>query len=255
MLTEKNTIKILSTTIAPISIKDIITLIIERIKISQKGYITVTGVHGIIESYRSPRVRYAHQKSLLTVPDGMPLVYIGKLAGFKSIKRCYGPDLMAAMIEATADGSISHFFYGGKKGVADSLKEVFESKFPGIKIMGTYTPPFRSLNKEEENELNEILKKLKPDIMWVGLSTPKQELFMYEYIDKLPVKIMVGVGAAFDIHTGSISSAPRIMQVLALEWLYRLVQEPKRLWRRYLINNPLFIYYFLLQILRVKRYD
>lgn len=252
MKSEKS-LNILGTSIAPVNIPKVIQLINKR-KEHYPGFITVTGVHGLIESMRDEKVREAHNKSWLTVPDGMPLVYIGRLSGFKSIMRCYGPDLMASIMEASANGSISHFFYGGNEGVADRLREVFELRYPGIKIIGTYTPPFRPLNRFEEDELIGMLNKLKPDLMWIGLSTPKQEMFMYEYIAKLNVKIMIGVGAAFDIHTGIISSAPKFLQKLSLEWLYRLFQEPKRLWRRYLFIVPVFIFLYILESLKLIKF-
>lgn len=222
---------------------------------SSKGYITVTGVHGVMESLRSPEVREAHRGAWLTVPDGMPLVYIGKLMGHKEIGRCYGPELMLAVMGDSVKNGYSHFFYGGREGVAQNLKLEMEKRFPGVNIVGVYTPPFRPLNAEEKQEFIARVKAAKPNIIWVGLSTPKQELFMHEYLPLLETNLMIGVGAAFDIHTGSIKSAPRIMQKLALEWLYRIYQEPRRLWKRYFINNPLFIWNFLLQVLKLKKFD
>jgi len=228
---------------------------LKKIKENHHGYITVTGVHGIMVSQRNEKVKAAHLQSFITVPDGMPLVYIGKMKGFCDISRCYGPDLMDAVMAVSPKEGYRHFFYGGQEGRAQELKQHFENKYPGAKVVGIYTPPFRPLNDGEVKELSELIVDCKPDFLWVGLSTPKQELFMNEFISKLDVKIMFGVGAAFDIHTGYISSAPIIMQKLSLEWLYRLVQEPKRLWRRYLINNPLFLGNLLLQTLKLKRYD
>ena len=238
----------------PVQIPIVIQKISDLIQSGKKGYITVTGVHGIMESQRSLKVNAAHNHSFLTVPDGMPLVYIGKLFGYSEMERCYGPDLMVSVIEATVKKGYTHFFYGGNKGIAEKLKFVMESKFPGIKIVGTHTPPYRSLNEDEKKYLIEKVHQLRPNIIWVGLSTPKQELFMHEYSPLLDTNLMIGVGAAFDFHTGQIKIAPSWLQKMALEWFYRLIQEPKRLWKRYLINNPLFLWNLTLQALKIKKY-
>lgn len=246
---------ILNICVAPVNFETINASILYKINLQSKAYITVTGVHGIMESLRNECVRQAHAGAWLTVPDGMPLVYIGKLHGHKEIERCYGPDLMEAVMADSVKQGYRHFFYGGKEGIAEELKSHFEMKYPGIQIVGTYTPPFRPLNESEFHQLEKQVAAVKPHIMWIGLSTPKQELFMHDYIDRLDTNLMIGVGAAFDIHTRHISSAPSWMQKCALEWLYRLIQEPRRLWKRYLINNPLFIFCYLLQLLKVKNYN
>ncbi|TVL98268.1 MAG: glycosyltransferase [Candidatus Brocadia sp. WS118] len=250
-----NTLNILGIRVHPVNIPEALHRIADLIQNHQKGYITVTGVHGIMESQRSDVIKAAHTGSFLTVPDGMPLVYIGRAAGYTEMHRCYGPDLMLALMKESVKKGYTHFFYGGKDGVAESLKETMETRFPGIRIVGTYTPPFRPLNEAEKKDLQERIARLKPNIIWVGLSTPKQELFMYEYLLCLETNLMVGVGAAFDFHTGQIKSAPSWMQKLALEWFYRLLQEPRRLWKRYLINNPLFIWNYTLQLLNLKKFE
>ena len=221
---------------------------------SGKGYITVTGVHGIMECQRSAMVMKAHRNAWLVVPDGMPLVHIGRsIYGQREMRRCFGPDLMEALLAHSVSKGHTHFLYGGNPGVAESLKTKLERKFPGLSIVGTYTPPFRPLNAQERHELLSLVESLRPHFFWVGLSTPKQELFMAEYLPLLATQIMVGVGAAFDYHNGTITRAPRWMQAAALEWLYRLLLEPRRLWKRYLINNPLFIGLLLLQALGVRK--
>ena len=247
-------INILGIPVAAVNISQVVQFAGQLIKEGQKGYVTVTGVHGIIESQKSYAVKHAHLNAFLTVPDGMPLVYIGRWKGFKKIDRCYGPDLMLAVMEESLKHYWTHYFYGGKEGVAQELKMVFEKKFPGIKIVGTYTPPFRPLNDFEKKQFISEINRLKPNFIWVGLSTPKQELFMYEYLPLLNTNIMVGVGAAFDFHTGQIPMAPRWMQRMALEWLYRLLSEPKRLWKRYFYIVPTFLFYFLLQELGLKKF-
>jgi N-acetylglucosaminyldiphosphoundecaprenol N-acetyl-beta-D-mannosaminyltransferase len=168
--------------------------------------------------------------------------------------RVYGPDLMLLVCEYARDHGYTHFLYGGAEGVAQQLERSLETKFPGIKIAGTYTPPFRPLNETEETDLIKLIAERKPDIIWVGLSTPKQEKFMAQYQDKFPATLMFGVGAAFDFHAGRVRQAPRWMQRSGLEWFFRLCCEPRRLWRRYLRNNPLFAFRFFCQWTGIKKY-
>jgi N-acetylglucosaminyldiphosphoundecaprenol N-acetyl-beta-D-mannosaminyltransferase len=177
------------------------------------------------------------------------MVWIGKLNRHRNISRVYGPDLMLEMCKISLQKGYKHFFYGGNIGVAEILRKKLGEKFPGIRIVGTYTPPFRPLNEKEEKELQEQVSQLKPDLFWVGVSTPKQERFMGENIHKLDTKVMIGVGAAFDIHAGLIKDAPKFIKIIGMQWFYRLCQEPKRLWRRYLFNNPIFVYKCLMQLL------
>ena len=153
--------------------------------------------------------------------------------------RVYGPDLMLNLCEYSRAEGFTHFFYGGNPGVADDLRRTLETRFPGLRVVGTYCPPFRPLNDAERGALQALVAELRPDFFWVGLSTPKQERFMAEYLPQLPgAKVFLGVGAAFDLLTGRLRQAPRWMQRNGLEWFYRLTQEPKRLARRYLVNNP-----------------
>ena len=193
-------------------------------------------------------------RSFLTTPDGVPTVWLGRLRGFKFMSRVYGPDYMLAMCERSVTTGYRHFLYGGKEGVAEELRAVLLARFPGLQIVGTYTPPFRPLNETEEEALRAQLEVLKPDVLWCGLSTPKQERFMAAY-QNLPVKLMVGVGAAFDLLSGNLEEAPDWTKRAGLQWLYRLYKEPRRLWRRYLWNNPRFIWYTLLQSIGLKTYS
>ncbi|GAG15118.1 unnamed protein product [marine sediment metagenome] len=159
---------------------------------------------------------------------------------------------MFEVCKMSVERGYTHFFYGGDFGVADELKERMSSKLPGIKIVGTYTPPFRPLNCEEERDLIDKVSRLKPDIFWVGISTPKQERFMYEYLHKLNTKVMIGVGAAFDFHCNRVPTAPKFMIKYGFEWCYRLYQNPRRLWKRYLFNNPRFIFKIIRQLINDK---
>ena len=220
----------------------------------RKGYICVTGVHGVSEAQTDPSFRAILNRAFLNTPDGMPMVWMGRAQGFKHMGRVYGPDLMLRLCEESPARGITHFLYGGAPGVADELRRRLESRFPGLKIAGVYVPPFRPLNADEEKELIRQVAAAKPDLFWVGLSTPKQEKFMTEYWQKLDATIFLGVGAAFDFHAGTVKQAPLWMQRTGLEWFYRLCREPRRLWKRYLKNNPLFVLRAFAQFTRLKRY-
>jgi N-acetylglucosaminyldiphosphoundecaprenol N-acetyl-beta-D-mannosaminyltransferase len=221
--------------------EEALTLTESLIERQGKGYVCVTGVHGIMEAQASPDLREILNSSFLTVPDGMPTVWMGRLYGHRSMSRVYGPDFMLAFCERSRAKGYRHFLYGGSEGVAQELQQRLVERCPGLEITGTYTPPFRPLTEEESRALREQVAAARPDVIWVGLSTPKQERFMHAWLARLDTRVMVGVGAAFDIHTGRIEDAPAWMKQAGLQWLHRLVQEPRRLARRYLVNNPIFV--------------
>lgn len=220
-----------------------------------RGYVCVTGVHGIIEAQDDEHFRSILNNSHLTTPDGMPTVWCGRLSGFKSMSRVYGPDYMLALCERSVSKGYRHFLYGGKDGVADQLRDELTRRFPGLTIVGTYTPPFRPLNTTEQEELKRQLDAGNADILWCGLSTPKQERFLAANVDRLPVKLLVGVGAAFDLLSGNLREAPEWMKKSGLQWFYRLIKEPRRLWRRYLFNNPRFVALLFLQLTGLRRFS
>jgi N-acetylglucosaminyldiphosphoundecaprenol N-acetyl-beta-D-mannosaminyltransferase len=220
-----------------------------------RGYICVTGVHGVIEAQSDPEFRSILNSSFISTPDGMPTVWVGRLQGFSSMRRVYGPDYMIELCKLSVERGYKHFLYGGNPGVAEMLASALTRKLPGLKIVGTYTPPFRPLNAQEESDLIAQVAESQPDVLWVGLSTPKQERFMAKYQHLLDVKLMVGVGAAFDIHTGRIKDAPTWMKNSGLQWLYRITQDPRRLWRRYCVNNPKFVWNIGLQLLGIRRFS
>jgi N-acetylglucosaminyldiphosphoundecaprenol N-acetyl-beta-D-mannosaminyltransferase len=229
-----------------------VRLVERALESGQTGYICVTGVHGVMEAQTDPTFKRIQNASLFTTPDGMPMVWVARLQGFQEVGRVYGPDFMAAVCAVSERTGYTHFFYGGKPGVSQKLKASLQSRFPKLQVVGTYTPPFRPLTADEEAELFELVDRTRPDFFWVGLSTPKQERFMAEHVRKLPAKLMIGVGAAFDIHTGTLKDSPAWVKQAGLQWLHRLIQEPARLWRRYLINNPKFLYRVVLQLLGLK---
>jgi len=219
------------------------------------GYVCVTGVHGVMEAQRDAPFRRILNRSLLTTPDGMPTVWAGRASGFRTIERVYGPDLMLAVCERSLNNGESHFLLGGAEGVAEQLREQLVRRFPGLAIVGTYTPPFRPLTAAEEDALVNQIETLRPDVIWVGLSTPKQERLMARLHERVAPAVMIGVGAAFDFHSGRVAQAPRWMQRHGLEWFFRALQEPKRLFPRYARNNLPFLYRIALQQCGIRRYS
>lgn len=211
----------------------------------EKQYVCVTGVHGVMESQKDSELLEIHNSSGLTTPDGMPLVWCARYAGADSVARVYGPDLMLNVSAASVERGWSHYYYGAGPGVPEALEENLKAKFPGLKVVGTYSPPFRELSDEECQEIAREINRVAPDIVWVGLSTPKQEKWMARFRPLLEAPVIIGVGAAFDMHAGRARRAPTWIQNAGLEWAFRLSQEPKRLWRRYLYNNPVFIWRIL----------
>jgi N-acetylglucosaminyldiphosphoundecaprenol N-acetyl-beta-D-mannosaminyltransferase len=185
----------------------------------------------------------------------MPLVWLSRLHGHGHVTRVYGPDLMLALCEHSLLKGYKHFFYGGGEGVPELLSNNLRRRFPGLRVVGGYSPPFRSLSGAEDERVVAAINEADPDIVWIGLSTPKQERWMTEHVGQLTAPVLIGVGAAFDFHSGLKRQAPRWMQRSGLEWLFRLATEPKRLWRRYFMNNPLFVLRVLQQALGLKRYS
>jgi N-acetylglucosaminyldiphosphoundecaprenol N-acetyl-beta-D-mannosaminyltransferase len=231
-----------------------VAAVAEALERKAKGYVCVTGVHGVSEAQLDPAFRAILNRAFLNTPDGMPMVWMGRWQGFRQMARVYGPDLMLRVCAYSQSRGLTHFLYGGAPGVAEELKRRLEQRFPGINIAGTCTPPFRPLTAEEEADLARRVGALKPDFFWVGLSTPKQEKFMAEYFQKLDATLFFGVGAAFDFHAGRMRQAPRWMQRSGLEWLFRLACDPGRLWKRYLKNNPLFVLRACCQVTGIRRY-
>ena len=220
----------------------------------ERHYVTITGVHGIIESQADDELRHIHNRAGLVTPDGMPLVWLGRLNGHRHVARVCGTDLMLVLCERSAAKGYRHYFYGGKEGVPDLLKTRLQSRFPGLNVVGTHSPPFRRLTEAEDDRIVETINAAEPDIVWVGLSTPKQERWMAAHVDRLDAPVLIGVGAAFDFHAGLLKRAPRWVQHSGLEWLFRLLSEPRRLWRRYFKIVPLFIVKILGQMVGLRRY-
>lgn len=246
---------VLGVGISAINMQDALCLSERLLQEHGKGYVCLTGVHGIMEAQRDESLRDILNGSFLCAPDGMPTVWVGRRQGHRGMRRVYGPDYMLEMCKLSAKRGYRHFLYGGNPGVAQQLKRRLETLVPDINIVGIYTPPFRSLTFSEEAKLASIVSQSKPDIFWVGLSTPKQERFMAQFLDRLDTSLMVGVGAAFDIHAGLLADAPQWMKSCGLQWLYRLLKEPRRLWRRYLSNNPRFLWNLALQFAGIRKFE
>ena len=243
-------VDILGVKVSAVNLPNALMLAETAIKSGQSGYICVTGVHGVMEAQKDPHFLEILNGAVINTPDGMPLSWVGWLSGFPAMNRVYGPDFMLALCELSVRRGYRHFLLGGKPGVAPALQTALQTRFPGLNVVGTYTPPFRALTSEEENGLFTLVRSVRPDIIWVGLSTPKQERFMAAYATRLHAPLMVGVGAAFDIHTGQSRDAPDWVKRSGLQWLHRLAQEPRRLAPRYFKNNPQFLFLITRQLVR-----
>lgn len=230
-----------------------IDLLTRQKRSERAAYVCVRDVNGVIESQRDPRLRAIHEQAALVTPDGMPMVWLGKRAGFEHIERVYGPDLMLAVCAVSKERGYRHFLYGGGEGVASLLERRLEQRFDGLEIVGIHTPPFRPLTWAERQAAAAEINASGADIVWVGLGSPKQEHWMAEMAPLLPGKVLIGVGAAFDFHAGLKRQAPRWIQRSGMEWAFRLATEPRRLWRRYLFNNTQFVWMLLAEAVRTAR--
>ena len=216
-------------------------------------YVCVCPAHSVMSCYEEPDLREIYNQSGLTTPDGMAIVWLLKLSGYRQVSRVYGPDLMLAVCEQFLVSGCRHYFYGGAPGVAEKLAERLQKQFSGLVVAGVDSPPFRKLTEDEYQQAVDRIKMARPDIVWVGIGSPQQERWMQTHVDKLDVPVLVGVGAAFDFLSGTKPQAPLWIQRSGLEWLFRLFCEPHRLWRRY-IKYPKFLWLVFLQKLGVKSF-
>ena len=245
---------ILGVKINAIDMRDALQTIEGWIKGGESQYVCVTPIHAVMDCYLEPSLKKIFNASGMTTPDGMGIVWLLRLLGFRRTARVYGPDLMLAVCEFGLDKGWRHYFYGSTKAVSKNLIGQLQAKFPGLIIAGQYAPPFRPLAEDEKELVAAEIDQARPNVIWVGLSTPKQERWMGEFVNRLNPAVLVGVGAAFDFLSGSKPQAPRWVQRSGLEWLFRLVTEPKRLWRRY-IKYPLFLILIIAQRLGLRSYD
>lgn len=243
-------VDVLGVGVSAITMDDALHHIERWIEADAREYVCITTVHGIMESRRDPALRQVMNSSGLTTPDGMPLVWLAHRAGHARVTRVYGPDLLLEMSALAAEKGYRFFFYGGAEGVPEELATKLAARFPGLDVVGCLSPPFGALSPEEDEEIVGTINAAKPDMVWVGLSTPKQEHWMAGHVGRVDAKVMVGVGAAFDFHSGRKRQAPSWMQRSGLEWLFRLMQEPRRLGRRYVVYNSQFLYQLARRALR-----
>lgn len=246
-------VNVLDVRVDPVDLEGALARVAQLEANRQKGFVCAAGVHGVLEARRNPQVARAFAQAALVVPDGRPMVWVGRMQRHHTIRQVTGPDLMRAILSRPEFAGRSHFFYGGKPGVAQDLAARWKSEFPAMRIAGTYTPPFRDLSPSEETELMDVVNKCKPDFLWVGISTPRQELLMRRLLPRLNDGVLLGVGAAFDFHTGRIRDCAPWIKRLGFQWLHRLMQDPRRLWRRNL-HNMTFLWQIALQLTGLKTY-
>jgi len=235
-----NSIPILGVNIHTTSYVDAVQKIINWAKAGESRMVCAANVHMIIEAHDNPGFKTILNRADLVTPDGMPLVWMLRWLGLHNQERVYGPDLMLHVLAAARDAGIPVGFYGGKPEVLEALVGKMQDQFPGLQIVYAYNPPFGAFQLSQADQIMTNIRLADPRILFVALGCPKQERWMAEHRGEVPA-VMLGVGAAFDIHAGAIKQAPGWMQKIGLEWLFRLIKEPKRLWKRYLINNPRFI--------------
>ncbi len=247
-----NKINILGVGISAIDMNDALKQIEDRIIAKKHSYVCVCPNHTIMESQKYDNLKNIVNSACLATPDGISVVWVCKLLGHRNVGQVCGTELMLRLSALSAEKGYKNFYYGGSEGVPEKLSEKLCIMFPGLKVVGTYSPPFRSLTSEEKQYIINMINDAQPDILWIGLGMPKQELWMGEFFEYLDATVMIGVGAAFDFLSDKKKRAPKLLQNLGLEWLYRFIQEPKRLWKRNLYH-PIFFGKVFLQSIRMKK--
>ena len=223
-----------------VSYTDVLRTIQDCRENEQHQYIILTPPHSLLMCQRDPLLRQATDDAALILPDGVGIILAAKLLGYPNFGRVTGPTLMLKICDWGREEGLRHFFYGGAPGVADALAAKLKSNYPGLDVAGTYCPSFHELTPEEDAEVLQQINTTKPDIVWVGLGSPKQEKWMAQHMGQIEAAAMIGVGAAFDFHSGRAKWAPAWLRKMGIEWAYRLAQEPKRMWRRN-VNSFVFL--------------
>ena len=244
---------VLGVGISAVNMRSAIDTIFDWIEAGRRTYVCITGVHGVIESLASPELRDIHNRAGMVTPDGMPMAWMLWLGGHRHADRVCGPELMPDLVAASQKRGSRHFFYGSSPETLAKLKRSLRQAAPAATIAGFYSPPFRALTAAEDDAIVERINAASPDIVWVGLSTPKQEHWMAAHRSRLHAPVLIGVGAAFDIQAGVVPRAPRFMRRTGFEWTYRFCKEPRRLTRRYLHSHPRFVAMIALQKLGLYR--
>lgn len=233
--------KIYGVDIAAVNMTQLCSFVCENIADLSGDYICVSNVHTTVTAAEDSEYMKVQNGGIMAVPDGGPLASVGRKRGFSQMERTTGPSFMEEILKISVENNFSHYFYGSTEETIEKLRENLEQNYPGLKIKGMYSPPFRTLTENEDADVIEMINEADADFVWIGLGAPKQEFWMAEHQGKIK-GLMIGVGAAFDYHAGNINRAPEWMQKSNLEWLYRLFQEPQRLFKRYLHTNPKFIW-------------
>lgn len=248
-------IDILGVNISVVDIPKACAYIEDCIVRREKTYICIAPVSTVVDCQKDAEYRRIINGAGMTTPDGVPLVWLGKLRGEKTIARTYGPDLMQALCGLSQQRGYRHYFLGGTREKNNLLVEKLKTRFPKLEIAGSYAPSLRSIGEIEEGSVLDQIKVANPDVLWVGLGSPKQDYWMRNHREKLDVPIMIGVGAAFDFIAGTKRQAPLWMRHCGLEWLFRLCCEPRRLWKRYLFGNTQFIYFLIKDMMKKRAYN
>jgi len=242
---------ILGTRIDATNYEDATGRIILWAKANESGYVCAANVHMVMEAYDDPDFMHVINSAALVTPDGMPLVWGLRQMGVRGATRVYGPTLTLHVCAAAADNDIPIALYGGTEKSLSAFTTFLNDSFPGIRVVCGIAPPFRPLTVEEDDAYSKQFAASGARILFVGIGCPKQERWMAQHVSKISA-VMLGVGAAFDFHSGMVKQAPNVMQLMGLEWLYRLIREPRRLWKRYLKHNPRFILFFSIQLVKSK---
>lgn len=239
------TCEILKTKIAVTNMKDTLLYIEKNLPQLKGRYICIANVHTTVMAYDNEHYRTIQNSAALALPDGKPLSVVSRKRGFHKAQRVTGPDLMEEMFRLSEKKGYTHYFYGSTEETLRKLEQRLSKAYPKMKIVGMYAPPFRPLTEEEDRKVLEQIWEMAPDFLWVGLGAPKQEEWMYQHRGQTET-LMFGVGAGFDFHAGTVKRAPKWIQNIGMEWFYRICQDPKRLWKRYLTTNLKFIWLVLL---------
>ncbi|GHU70343.1 glycosyl transferase [Clostridia bacterium] len=244
----RKNLKVLNILFNAVSRPELIKIIETASTLSETVTVSFTNVSGLVSAHRQPTIIEALNSSTINAVDGMPICWIGKFLGIKDCERNSGPDPMKEIITHGLGKGWRHFFYGTTEETLSLLNKKLIEQFPGINIVGMFAPPFRELTNQEDKQIINTINRAKPDYVWIGLGAPKQDIWMMHHKSLIQNCRMLGVGAAFNFFAGTVNRSPKWMSNHGLEWLYRFISEPRRLWKRYLIGNILFIYYLLTDI-------
>ncbi len=254
MVEAMNKINILGIGISRITVEESLKRIGQYIADGRNHYVLACNVHTVMMSQNDDSYRRINNEADIALADGKPLVWAAGLLQKAKIIRIPGRELMSSLCDESLKGGYSHYFLGGREPVLHALMDRLKAKCPGLNIAGFYSPPFRPLTREEDARVIQMINESNADIVWVGLGAPKQELWIGEHFGKIKAPVMVAVGAAFDFLAGNVRQAPQWMQKAGLEWLYRFSVDPHRLWRRYVYNNPKFLYLLICQAFGLRKF-